>query len=216
MKAELPPGSLDGRSCRRALLSGKPGEPFELLRTQPPSAERRRTDQDDLVLDQRLALELRRDGHAADDGKLDPVEPHELERTRGRSLLELDLDARVALTKRREQLRQQVGRRDPRSGDGERSGPGLGVGVKCAAGVREERLGAQHIVRKDLAARRQRRALTATDDKRLTELGLERGEVLRHRRLAHVELIGRAGERAAAGDRRERAEPRLQLHHSKL
>ncbi len=101
VKSELPPRSLDGCSCRRALFPGEPGEPFELLRTQPPSTERRRTDQDDLVLHERLALELRRDGHAADHGELDPMEPHELERPRGRSLLELDLDARVALAEPR-------------------------------------------------------------------------------------------------------------------
>ena len=66
--------------------------------------------------------------------------------------------------------------------------------------VCEQRLGAKHVVRQELAGRGQRRAAPVAFEQLRAELGLERGDVLGNCGLADEELLSSAGERATAGN----------------
>ena len=80
------------------------------------------------------------------------------------------------------------------------------------AGVREQSLRPQHVVGEQLTGGSQRRLPPPADDELLAELGFERRDVLRHRRLADVELLRRTGERPLPRDGREGAQTCLDIH----
>jgi hypothetical protein len=82
--------------------------------------------------------------------------------------------------------------------------------------VREQRLGTKHVLGEYFAGRGENRAVTATGNERRAHLALERREMLGHRGLTDVELLGGGGQGAAARDRRERPDLRLEVHHCKL
>src|SRR5580765_5214574 len=112
-------------------------------------------------------------------------------------------------------------RKQIRAGDagrGKRKLSDLGVSARRerTACVREQGLRAQHIVREYLARRRQRRAAGAARDALDPELRLERCEVLRDRRLTDVRRLGGSRERAGPGDRRERPQTCVEIHHLRL
>ncbi len=192
VQSHLPAGGLDGCPRRGSFLARQPGEPFELLGTQPSSAQRGRPDQDNVVLDKWLALELGGHGQSADDAELGLVRSHELERARRGRHLELELDAGMTFLEPREKLGEEVGAGDARGGDRQRAGLGLLAGCERPAGVGQQRLGTEHVVREYLAGGRECRALAATRDEPLAHFRLERGQVLGDRGLAHVELLRRA------------------------
>ena len=213
---KLPARGLERGAGRGSLVARDPRLGLELPGPQPSAREAQRPDEDDLVLDQRLALELGRGVEPAQHGELDAVRAHELHRLGGRRELEVELDRRMARVEMREQRRQEVGAGDVRGG--ERSSPGLGVGAagERPPGVGEQRLGAQDVVGKHLARRRQRQRPATADDELLAELGLQRRHVLGDRGLADVQLLGRARERPLPRDRREGPQARLHLHELSL
>jgi hypothetical protein len=129
----LPPSGLDSSSRSGALFPRDPGQPLQILRPQATPPEFRRADEHDVVLQQRLCLQLRRDREASDDGELDLVRAHRLERAAGSRQLEVDLDPRVLRVEARQQWREQVGARDTGGGQRERADLALLAAMIVAA-----------------------------------------------------------------------------------
>jgi hypothetical protein len=206
LHAELPAGGVDCGTRRRAGLPADPRHVREITRSQP---SRLAAHQHDLVLDERLGLELVGESEAADDRELDGVRTDELQRGRRRRHADIEVD----VAEGREHARQQVRPRDARRSHGERA---AALDVERPTRVREQRLGPQDVVGEDSAGLGERRAAAATVDEDRAELGLERGDVLRDGRLADIELGPRAREGAGAGDCGEGAEPGFDLHHQEL
>jgi hypothetical protein len=144
------------------------------------------------------------------------VRADELDGIGRRRRLQADLHGRVAVVEAGQDRRQQVRRGCRGGGDRKHARLRLGVGRKRPARVREQGLGAQHELGEHLARRRQRRALSPARDQPPPDLGLQQRQMLGDRRLAHIQLLGGAGQRSAAGDRREGTEPRLELHNLTL
>ena len=82
--------------------------------------------------------------------------------------------------------------------------------------VGEQRLGSEYVVGEHVSGRSERGAVAPARHEALPELSFQRGEVLGDRRLADVELLRSLGHGAAARNRRERAESRLDFHACKL
>jgi len=130
--------------------------------------------------------------NAAHDAELDFVRSDQVERAaRGREP-EVDLDRRMLLVKAGERRREQVGAGNARRGECERADLCVSPCRERAAGVCEQGLGTQDVVREHLPGRGQRRAAGPSGDELHPELGLERGEVLRDRGLADVGRLGGA------------------------
>jgi hypothetical protein len=110
-------------------------------------------------------------------------------------------------------LGQEVRAGHPRRSERERPGVCLRARRQRPPRVREQRLRAQHVVGEKLPGGGERRAQATSCDEPLADLGLERRDVFRDRRLADVKLLGGARERAAPGQRGEGPQARLQLHH---
>jgi hypothetical protein len=173
VKPDLPARRLNRLSRRRAFLARDPGSSLELLRAKPAPGQRRRADEHDVVLDERLALELRRDGHSAHDGKLDLVGTNEVEGPARRREPKVELDRGMLLVEARKRLQQEVGAGNPGCGEGKGADLRVPARGECPASVREQCFGAQHVVRQHLSRRSQYRALPVPDDERRVELRLE-------------------------------------------
>ena len=111
---------------------------------------------------------------------------------------------------------QEVGAGNPRGGQRERPKLRIAAPGKRSLRVSEQRLSPQDVVGEHLAGRRQHRATAIPDEELGAELGLEQRDMLRHRWLTDVQIVGRSRERAFASDGGECTKPRLQFHYLRL
>ena len=197
-----------------ALVARDPGLSLELAGPQPAARQPPPADEDDLVLQQRLALQLgwRRRARRAPRARRGACGPAPTRRPSSRG-----------------------GSRARPPGAGRGSGPpGTGAGTSrgrssppataCRSRrrprrregsprIRQQRLGAQDVIGEHLPAGvSARRPPVVADHELRAELGLERRDVLGDRRLRDVQLVRGTRERSLAGDRRERPQARLDLH----
>jgi hypothetical protein len=199
---------LHGGVRRRTFLARYPRPAFEILGAQASPTERRRPDEHDLVVEQRFAVELRRNAETSDDRELDLVGAHKVERSARCPEPEVDLNGGVLFVEPREGFRQQVRAGYSRGGERELAHLGVAAGRERPARVREQRLGAQDVVGENLSRGRQRDAARAANDQLRAELCFERRNVLRHRRLADEQDRGgreKDPSRATAANARRRA-----------
>jgi hypothetical protein len=216
LEADLPARRLDGCPRGRSLFARDPRQTVELFRTEPAAAQARRAHEHDLVLDERLALELRREGHPTNDRKLHLVRADEIDRTRGGGQPEVELYRGVSLVEACDELRQQVRAGNARCGERERSDLSVAARRQRAAGIREQCFSAEHVVREDVARRSQGRATPIADDELGSELRLEGSDVFGDRGLADVQALGGPREGALTGNCGEGSQSRFQVHHLRL
>jgi len=216
LEADLPARRLDGGPRGRSLFARDPRHTLELLRTEPAAAETRRPYQHHLVVDEGLALELQRQRHATHDRKLNLVRADEIDRARRGGQAEVQLYHGVSLVEACDELGQEVRAGNARCRERERSDVRVAARGQGAAGIREQRFRAEHVVRKDVARRSQGRAAPIANDELGSELGLEGSDVLRDRRLADVQALGGPREGALTGNCRESSQSRLEVHHLRL
>jgi hypothetical protein len=149
--ARLPPRSLHRSSRRRALLTVDPGQVADFLRPEASGTERRRPNENDLVVEQWLTFDLVGDRQSACDSELGLVSSNELEGSARRRDLELDLDCRMVLMKARQYGREEVRSWNPGGGERERSELSVASRLERPPSVNEESLRSEHVLSQKLA-----------------------------------------------------------------
>ena len=118
--------------------------------------------------------------------------------------------------KHRDDVRQQVGAGDARRDDRKRAGRGVAKSGNPSGRLEKKRLGAQHVIGKEVAGRSQRPTPRVALDQLHPDLSLDIRDVLRDGRLTDPELSRGYGKRAVSRDRRERAQARVHVHNRGL
>jgi hypothetical protein len=173
-------------------VGNDPGELLEVVRTQPARRQCGGANDDDFVLDERLAVQLGRRLDGADDGEFGAVSADEANGVRGGCDADVDRDRWVSMLEVSKDVGKEMRRGDWRGADGEGAVVGSDALGEGLLSVTEEPLGAQHVVGDHLAARGQFGPGSSPYEELGAEFSLERGDVLGDGRLADVQRLGGA------------------------